>query len=211
MANDQFQAREAAYNDNLGQVVGRFATSIVEADSMAKDAHCRRVLELIDKPNAEFVSEVGLVGMNEKLETKMSVPAVVVTDMRPIAVDETTLELDMTTSASNESSKKLDSQIDGEGEGKIGWGPFSIGVKVKADVSVGKFHKRSSDYRSHTNAKLTMRQAPIPEGLALILDALNKNVATAAQINGQIAEEKARQITSDVEGVEALPEPEETE
>ena len=208
MANDQFRAREAAYNDNLGQVVGRFATGIVEADSAAKDAHCRRVLNLIDKPNAEFSTESGLIGMEQKLETKMSVPAVVVTDMRPIAIEEATLEMDMTVSASNEKVDKLDSQSSGEGSGKIGWGPFSIGIKVKADVSVGKSHKRNSDYRSHTNAKLTMRQAPIPEGLALIIDAMNKNVAVAAQINGQIAEDQAGHITSDVEGVEALPEPE---
>ena len=203
----EYEERERNYNDNLGQVVGRYATAIVEADSEAKDAHARRVLALAKAPNAEFSAKTSLIGFEEALETKISVPAMAVTDVRPIVVEEATLELDMTVSASQESESRLDSKTSASGSAKVGWGPFSVSMKMSADVSVGKTNKRKSDYRSHTNAKLTMRQGEVPEGLSLIMDSLNQTTAKGLQINQELIGRKAQALGA---AAEALPAAEES-
>ena len=195
MADDQFEQREKDYNDNIGSVVGKFAVAIVEADSMAKDSHAARVINLSQKDNAEFKTETKLIGMEDSLETRMSIPLMSITDLRPVQVERAELEMDMTVSASNESTTDIQSKTGMEAGASAGWGPFSASVKITADVSVGKTDKRTSDYRSHTNAKLIMTQGDTPEGLALILDAMNQTVATRLEINKSLAQRKAGEIS----------------
>lgn len=201
----EYADREKRYNDNLGSVVGKYCTAIVEADSLAKDAHAKRVIALIDEPNAEFTASTSLVGLDESLETRVSVPLLAVTDLRPVIIDEATLELDMTVSATTESETRVDSKTSVAGSGKVGWGPFSIGVKMSADVSVGKTDKRKSDYRSHTNARVTMRQGEVPEGLSLILDSLNQSTSKSLEINQMLISRKAAEIAESAGSAELPP------
>lgn len=216
MADDEFAGREQSYNNNLGAVIGRFATAIVEADSMAKDAHLQRALSLFEVPNPEFSAKTSLIGMKDGLETKISVPAITATDVRPVVIEEATLELDMTVSASRVSENTLQSKTAMKGSAgfRVGWGIFSVSgsMEVSSDVSVGKMDKRSSDYRSHTNAKMRMVQGPLPEGLALIMDALNKNTSGTLELNKMIVAQQANRIaqSSEVQSGE-LPEAEATE
>ena len=192
----EYANREAKYNDNLGQIVGRFVVAIVEADSEAKDAHAKRVLELVAQPNVEFRAKTTLIGMEEGLETCMSVPPIAITDAAPIVVERAELELDMTVSAHQESESHVDSKTSMGGSGKVGWGPFSLSVKVQADVSAGKSSKRASDYRSHTNAKLTMVQGTMPEGLALLLESVNKTIDSGNKLNSMIMAQKLAQLSA---------------
>ena len=190
----EYENREAKYNDNLGQIVGKFAMSMVEADSMAKDAHAKRILAVIGQDNVDFRTKTSLIGMDEGLETCMSIPPIAITDSAPIIIERAELELDMTVSAHQESESRLDSKTSAGGSGKVGWGPFSIRMKIQADVSVGKTSKRSSDYRSHTSAKLTMIQGAVPEGLALLLDSVNKTVDTGLKLNQMIMAQKLAKL-----------------
>ena len=203
-----FARREHDYNDNLGQVIGRFCTGIVEADSAAKDAAARRVMALVEEPNAEFLAESNLIGMEEKLQTRISVPALAIVQSNPIQIDEAKLVMDMNVSASQTNTTSLDSRSKVEGSGKIGWGPFSIGVKITADVSVGKESKRQSDYRSTTHAEVTMRQGSTPEGLMLIIDSLNKTVSKSLEINQTLIQKKSETLSISAEDAENLNKPE---
>ena len=188
----EYENRERNYNDNLGQVVGRFCTAIVEADAEAKDAHTKRVLQLVDKPNAQFLAESNLIGISEKLQTKVSVPVISIVQSNPIEIESAKLTLDMNVSASTTDTLNVGSESKVEGSGKIGWGPFSIGVKITADVSVAKETKRQSDYRSTTHAEVTMVQGKIPEGLSLIIDSLNKTTTKALEINQALIQSRSQ-------------------
>ena len=208
-ATDRFAGREAAYNDNLGQVIGRFCTAIVEADSAAKDAHTRRVLGLVKAGNVEFVAQTSLIGSDTPMQTRVSVPVMSVTDMKPAEIKEATLDLDMTVSMSDVDTYHDSFKAGGKGTGKVGWGPFSVSIQVSAQMSSGKEQKRSSDYRSHTHAHVEMGQGDTPEGLSLIIDALNQNTSKTLELNQAIVQARMSQIAQ--EGVDAgdakLPEP----
>ena len=93
----EYEHREQRYNDNIGQVVGRFCTAIVEADALSKDAYARRMLELVKAPSAEFQAESSsIIGMEQSLVTTIKTPMMTIMDNRPIVIDEAKLELDMT-------------------------------------------------------------------------------------------------------------------
>lgn len=190
----EYENRERDYNDNLGQVVGRFCTAIVEADSAAKDAHTKRVLELLKQPNAEFVASTSLIGVKQPLQTRVSVPALAIVQANPIQIDNATLTLDMSVSASTSDTSSIASKTSVKASGKVGWGPFSLGVSVQADVSTSKESKRASDYRSTTHAEVVMNQGATPEGLCLIIDSLNKNTTKALEINQAIIQSKAGDV-----------------
>ena len=201
----EFREREKDYNDNLGQVVGRFCTAIVEADSEAKDAHTKRVLELLKVPNAEFIASTSLIGVKEPLQTRVSVPALSIVQANPIQIDNAKLTLDMTVSASHSDTSNLASKTSLEGKGKVGYGPFSISVKISSELSVAKESKRTSDYRSTTHAEVTMNQAAPPEGLMLIIDSLNKNTTKALEINQALIAAKAPQLAADAAATDDAP------
>ena len=186
----EFVNRERDFNDNLGQVVGRFATAIVEADAEAKDAHVRRVLALLEAPNAEFIADTSIIGSDAPLQTRVSVPVLSVVQANPVQIEEANLSLDMTVSASASDTLSVASKTSVAGHGKAGFGPFSVGIKLSADVSVAKDHKRTSDYRATTHADLKMSQGETPEGLSLILDMFNKTTVKALEINQAIIQSK---------------------
>ena len=186
----EYENRERNFNDNLGQVIGRFCTAIVEADSEAKDAHTRRVLALLEQPNAEFVADSNVIGVDEPMQTRVSVPVLSVVRANPIEIEEAKLVLDMSVSSSQSKTTNVASKSSVTASGKVGWGPFSLGVKITADVSVAKETKRQSDYRSTTHAEVTMRQGSTPEGLMLIIDSLNKTTTKALEINQAIIQSK---------------------
>ena len=64
-----------------------------------------------------------------------------------------------------------------EGEGKVGWGPFSLDVKVHGSVSSKSEHTRTSDNSAKYDVKVIARDDGMPEGLKRVLDMLNTAIA----------------------------------
>ena len=201
----EYENRERDYNDNLGQVIGRFCTAIVEADAEAKDAHVKRVLALLKLPNAHFIADTSVIGVKQPLQTRVSVPVLSIVKANPIEIDQANLSLDMNVSASTSDTLDVASKTSVEGSGRVGWGPFSIGIKIRADVSVAKESKRQSDYRSTTHADVTMKQGAPPEGLSLIIDSLNKTTTKALEINQTIIQAKFGDTASAAAATDDVP------
>lgn len=203
----EYENRERDYNDNLGQVVGRFCTAIVEADSEAKNAHVKRVIALVKQPNVELVAETSIIGVKDPLQTRVSVPVLAVTDVKPIQISNATLTLDMSVSASTSDTTNVASKTSVKADGKVGWGPFSLGVSIQADVSVAKESKRESDYRSTTHAEVIMEQGETPEGLMLIIDSLNQTTSKALEINQAIIQSKYGAVAEQAAASDDAPKP----
>ena len=103
----------------------------------------------------------------------------------------------MTVHASKTDTLAIAGKLDVTGEGKIGWGPFSVGVQVTASMSVSKESKRASDYRSHTNAHVQMAQGAPPEGVSLILNSLNATTAKALELNQALIQFEMQAMAAD--------------
>lgn len=61
----------------------------------------------------------------------------------------------------------------GEGEGGLGWGPFSI--KIKAKASYSKENTRKTDTRAKQNVTIKFSQQPLPEGISIMLEYLRNS------------------------------------
>ena len=184
----EYENREAAYNNGLARVVGSYAMGLVEADNLSKDAYIERIERLLnqEQPNIDFMARTTLVGLEQAMETRVSVPKVIVAPPKPIVIDETNLSLDMTVAAHSEDSLALNFGLEAEGEANIGVGMFSAKVRVKASLSLAKESKRSSDYTSTTHVDLRMVQGEAPEGLMKIIDSLNATTVKALELNSDL-------------------------
>ena len=205
--SDQYEGRAKAFNDDLGGVISGFASAAVLADGAAKDAALQRLLEVLKFDNVELDAKTSLIGQEHDLETKISVPPVVLVDNRPLVVSEAELHMSMTVSAQDAEASEKQYGGDLTAEGKIGWGPFSLSAKLSAHLSVSSSRKRSSDYSSTTDATLTLAQGAIPEGLAKVVDALTDTVQTALLVNKQLIGIQAQKLAQAALGPAPAPAP----
>ena len=196
----EYENRERSYNNGLGKVIGSFALSCVDADNRSKDAYVARQIELMgqEEPNVEFLARTTLVGMEQSLETIVSVPKIILAPSTPIMIERAFISMDMTVSASSEENLAVGADIEAEGEAKLG--PLPVSLRVKANVSVDKSSKRASDYTSTTHAELTMVQGPAPEGLMKIIDSLNMTTVRALELNSILIEDQAEKLRVEATG-----------
>ena len=195
----EYENRERNYNNGLGQVVAGFAMACVDADNDCKDAYVDRQIRLMGQaePNVEFMARTTLVGMDQALETRVSVPKIVLAPSRPLMVNKAILTMDMSVSAHTEDNLSVQSDTEVEGEAGFNAGMFSGKMRIKAAVSVAKEQKRSSDYTSSTHAELEMCQGEAPEGLMKIIDSLNLTTVKALELNADLIEKQYEQLVAE--------------
>ena len=204
----EYEGREAKYNNGVGKLVAGIIMGCVLGDNEAKDAYVSRQIELMsqEEPNAEFMARTTLVGLDEALETRVSVPKIILAPSKPFIVERANIALDMSVSARSDDSFSMKSDTELEGEGGVKAGIISASMRIKAAVSVAKEQKRSSDYTSTTHVDVTMCQGEAPEGLMKIIDSLNLTATKALELNADIIENQygtlARSAQNDGEAVE---------
>ena len=183
MADDQYEGREARYSKNIAETIGAFTVAIVKADSMAKDAAADRTIRLLQGENVKAGATISLIGSDTPLNVAMSLPRVAFTKVGPIEIEKATLKMGMTVSASQESASHLDSKTNIQVGASVGWGPFKASTKINSTISVSSDQKRKSDYSAHVDADVTMSQAEPPEGVKLVVDAINELVRVGLEIS----------------------------
>ena len=194
----EYENRERNYNNGIAKILYGVAMGAVLSDNASKDAYVERQIRLMnqEEPNAEFKARTTLIGLDQALETKVSVPKIVLAPSRPFIIERVNLSLDMSVSASSEDALSIKSDTEMEGEGKVGFGVLSASMRVKAALSVAKDQKRSSDYSSSTHVDLTMCQGEAPEGLMKIIDSLNATTVKALQLNADLIEMQYRELVA---------------
>ena len=192
----EYENRERNYNNGVAKILGAIAVGMVEADGVSKDAYVDRQVRLMnqEEPNAEFRAKTTLIGLDQALETKVSVPKIILAPSRPFVIERANASLDMSVSASTEDNLSVQSDIEAEGEAKLG--PLPVSLRIKAAVSVAKEQKRRSDYTSTTHADLTMCQGESPEAVMRIIDAMTANTVKALELNASIVENEYRQLVA---------------
>ena len=185
-----FANRENRYNNGLAKIVESICLGCVIADNNAKDAYVERQQDLMtqEEPNVQFLAKTTLIGLDQALVTKVSVPKIILAPSKPFVIDEANLSMDMSVSAHSEDSLAVRSETEVEGSASVGFGIFKGSMRIKANVSVAKDRKRSSDYTSTTHVDVKMVQGEAPEGLMKIIDSLVLNTSRALEINAEIIE-----------------------
>ena len=187
-ASTQFFPQANNFNATVGQVLGQFATAMVEQDARAKQDNVNVTLALVQtadgKPREpiDFTSVVNGDDGKPLISTAISVPLIAVADNTQFLAQTATMTMDMEVASHAEDNSSLQAEIGAEGTAKVGIGPFSASVKISAKTSVNKESKRSSDYTSKTHAEITFGRQPCPEGLNVILDALTETVKAGIDI-----------------------------
>ena len=197
---NDFEGREQNFSANMGHTLGAFCRHVVEADNNAKDAFIQRVMKLIELPNIDIKTESSLIGLDEKLQTHLSVPPVIIAPVNPIEIQEATLDMSMEVSAHQEETTSVASETEVSGSAKIGLGMIgSIRVSVKANVSVSNERKRTSDYRATTDVHVAFKQGETPEGVSRLLDSINSTVSKSLEINEKLVDAKSRKLIGAVD------------
>ena len=88
---------------------------------------------------------------------------------------------------------------EGELEGKVGWGPFSVSLKAKA--SYNKERTRSTDTRAKQHVIMKLRQSAMPEGLAIMLEIM-RNAAVGVDSHPSV-----EALPDNVKRIPAQPQP----
>lgn len=198
-------AQAQNWNDNLGSVIGGFCAAVVKADGDAKDAHTARMLQLLDVPNPNFHADASVIGQKDPLQLNINAPAISLTKIEPILIDTASLYMDMNVSSTIKSQDESKAELSGKGGAKVGWGPFSANIAVSGSMTSSSKNTRESDFRSKTRVEVAFKQGDVPEGLALIMESVNKFVGTAIDINQQIVAASLGNVAAQVQDA---PEPE---
>ncbi len=165
------------------------------------------------KSSWEFIQQVGL-RENKNGETeavnvaflyqskgtlvKLIVPILTIVPIPMIVIDNINIEFKASLNASssecteNSSSEALDAG--GEASAKLGWGPFSLEVKAKANYSSKKDSKATQDSRYSVeytqDVSIHATQADMPDGLSTVLGILSKSVTSNGGAKGCIEPDK---------------------
>ncbi len=120
--------------------------------------------------NVSFEHAVTRSDGSEEKEV-VTMPLIAMIPIPNVQIKSGTITLDVEVSQSAEVAEHVDGG--GEGEAKVGWGPFSVSVKAKASYS--KDNTRKTDTRAKQHVELNIEQCPLPEGMNLVLETLRNS------------------------------------
>ena len=200
MADDTYGQRETDFNASLGHVMGGWMLDVANADLVRQQGWLKAVTALAtpDKngniPTVTLAS--GITGPDGKPVSGADITFPVVIAMLGQQFAGESAELDMTMNVSSSTLDDTHGQQQGsaEAEGSGSILGFHVGVKVQASFSESEEHKRESDYRATTSAKVTMARVPTPEPIQRVLSAFMSVVDVECEIAKAMIQQNAQQV-----------------
>ncbi len=113
---------------------------------------------------------------NKPVDYQISTPLLAIVPIPSLKVSNVDITFDMEVRSSESSKESSDKQGAFEGSGSVGWGPFKVSVKVSGSVSTHQENTRSTDKSAKYHVQVTAVDNGISEGLARVLDIMNKSV-----------------------------------
>ena len=193
----EYAEREKRFNNDLPKTVGNFMMAVSMADGMARMQSVEITRQILALPNVTLKQKIDILNRDKPLVYAASLPAVTFAETRPLLAETADLEMSMNVTASTTEEKSVDSSSEGSGKATFGFGLFKAEIGIKASVSTHSSKKRKSDYSATTDMKLHMARHPLPEGLALQLDAMNAVATACNEINVALAKAEASRIGND--------------
>ncbi len=116
-------------------------------------------------------------GETQVQKVVLSVPFLAVVNVPALMVKTVDIVFDMEvkSSESHKDDKSMEASLDATA--KVGWGPFSVEVKIHGAVSAHQENTRSTDRSAKYHVQVQARDDGMPEGLSRVLDILQKAIA----------------------------------
>lgn len=180
------------------------------------------------KSTWEFIQEVGLntdkeTGIKSAVNvtfiyqkdgelTKLIVPLLTIVPIPMIVIDDVSIQFKASMNASSsectETSSSESIEAGGEGSAKVGWGPFSLTVRAKANYSSKKDSKATKDSRYSVeytqDVSVHATQADMPAGLATVLNILSSSASPNNSAQGNFIEINKNAIAPTKENPETV-------
>ena len=183
----EYEHREAGYASTMTEQLKGFVDTVIEADAHAKDKAFERAMQVLQAANFNVESVMSLLGIDPGLRYDASLPIFIAVRLGGLIFDEARIDGHMDVHASTSDSSHLKSDTAVDAEGKVGWGPVSVKVKIHSSIGVENERKRDSDYSAGVKWYVLLKQAAPPEGLMKIIDAMCKFQDSVNEINLQLA------------------------
>ncbi|MFD2232854.1 DUF2589 domain-containing protein [Phaeospirillum tilakii] len=107
----------------------------------------------------------------------LEVPLLALVKIPSLAINKVDITFDMEVKNAQASSEGSTSQAALDAQAKVGWGPFSVSVKITGSVSSHKENTRSTDQTAKYHVEVHAVDDGMPEGLARVLDLIAQSVA----------------------------------
>ena len=166
------------------------------------------------KSTWEFIQEVGLntdkksavnvtfIYQKDGELTKLIVPLLTIVPIPMIVIDDVSIQFKASLNASSsectESASSESIEAGGEDSAKVGWGPFSLTVRAKANYSSKKDSKSTKDSRYSVeytqDVSVHATQADMPAGLATVLNILSSSATPNVKAQGNSIEANKNSI-----------------
>ena len=108
---------------------------------------------------------------------ELSVPLLAIVKIPSLSINSVDVVFDMEVKHSETDKSSFDAASSLKGEGKAGWGPFSVKVSLSGSVSSHKENSRSTDHSAKYHVEVHAEDKGMPEGLARVLDIVQSAVA----------------------------------
>lgn len=137
-----------------------------------------------DKDGNRSAVEVKFFFKNNGKDTELRVPLLTIVPIPYIAINSIDINFKANISASSSSYQEDTSSTSAGGEltvgGKVGWGPFSVNLDMKANYSSKKDSKATQDSKYSVEYTMDIAvkagQESMPAGLAKVLEILNNSL-----------------------------------
>ena len=134
----------------------------------------------VSKPDPNDKTGKTLINTVEQQKVDLQVPLLAILNTPSLSVKEVDVQFTMEVKEAISDHSSTDKEGTLDAEAKVGWGPFSLDVKVHGSVSSKSEHTRTSDNSAKYDVKVIARDDGMPEGLSRVLDMLNSAIAPVA-------------------------------
>ena len=104
------------------------------------------------------------------VKRSLKIPLILLTNIPQLEIFTGQVTFDLEISQNATMKDKV--AAEGELEGKVGWGPFSLSLKAKA--SYDKERTRSTDTRAKQHVEMNIKQAEPPEAVSVLMEILRE-------------------------------------
>jgi len=104
-------------------------------------------------------------------------PLLAVIPLPSLKVTEARINFTMSVNSSTEDNSESSSEMGAEGSGRVGWGPFSVSVKVSGKTSSHSSSTRKSDNSAKYDVSVVALDGGPTEGMMRIIDTLCDSIS----------------------------------
>ena len=170
---------------DYADVIGTPLQAAIDTQIKSSNATAEFVMKLGFSTNPDTGEKSVINAQFKHGDDVYEMPFITMIPIPNVQILEGEIELDVEISQS--AAMKENIEAGGEAEGSMGWGPFK--VKVKARASYSKENTRKSDTRAKQHIRLKIGQAPLPEGINLLLERLRNASNDPRKENSKITAE----------------------